>query len=124
MFKITVDLDGTICHTKKENEKYEDVLPIDGAIESLKALKEKGYYIIICTARNMKTCNNNLGKVIKNQAEIVTTWLKKYDVPYDELLFGKSHCDFFIDDKNIEFKGDWEEIINRLKKEEEKVNND
>jgi len=51
----------------------------------------------------MVTYNNNLGKILAVQAPIVIDWLKKYNIPYDELLFGKPHADYFIDDKGITF---------------------
>lgn len=103
MKRFCFDLDGTICENKTENETYEDVLPKPGAVSYLKELREKGHYIIILTARNMATHNNNLGKIIAKQGPIVIEWLKKYDIPYDELLFGKPNADYFIDDKGISF---------------------
>jgi capsule biosynthesis phosphatase len=120
MFRICVDLDNTICHTRKENEKYEDVLPIEGAIETLRKLKEEGCYIIIFTARNMRTFEGNIGKINKYQMPIIQEWLKKYEVPHDEIILGKPHVNFFIDDKGIEFRGDWNEIEKRIKLEMKK----
>lgn len=103
MKRFCFDLDGTICENKKGEETYEDVLPKPGAVKYLKDLKENGHYIIILTARNMATHNNNVGKIIAKQGPIVIEWLKKYDIPYDELLFGKPNADYFIDDKGIAF---------------------
>ena len=105
--KICVDLDGTIAQNKKTGQEYQNVLPMDGASETLHNLKQKGFYIIIHTARNMGTHNNNLGKVIAAQASLVTQWLEKYGIPYDELIFGKPNVDYFIDDKGFSFKN-WE----------------
>jgi len=102
-YRICFDLDNTICENKKPGEEYQDVLPKPGAVEYLKELKSNGHYIIIYTARNMVTHNNNLGKILAIQAPIVIDWLKKYDIPYDELLFGKPHADYFVDDKGITF---------------------
>jgi capsule biosynthesis phosphatase len=107
--RVTVDLDGTICETKGPNQTYAEVSPLPGAIESLKDFKSRGYYIIIHTARNMATYNNNLGAIIKNQAGIVTDWLKKYEIPYDELLFGKPNVDVVIDDKALRYRS-WEQV--------------
>jgi len=104
--RICLDLDGTIAKNKIGDQDYEDVEPMENAVEVLNELKGEGFYIIIHTARNMGTCNNNLGKVIARQAKIVTDWLSKYKIPYDELLFGKPNVDYFIDDKGIGFK-DW-----------------
>jgi len=104
MKRFCFDLDGTICENKKPGQTYADVEPIPGAVEYMKELRKNGHYIIVLTARNMVTHSNNLGKIIANQAPIVIDWLKKYDIPYDELLFGKPHADYFIDDKGISFK--------------------
>jgi capsule biosynthesis phosphatase len=101
--KLSIDFDGTICENKKPGEGYEDVKPKPGAIEALKELKAQGFDIVIHTARNMATCNNNVAKATARQAPIIYEWCKKYDCPYDELLFGKPHVDFIIDDKAIEF---------------------
>jgi len=109
MKKICIDLDGVICKLKQEGEQYADLLPVEGAPESLKALKENGHYIIINTARHMKTCQGNLGMV---QAKISLTtleWLKKYEIPYDEIYFGKPHADIYIDDNAYRFTS-WELI--------------
>ena len=102
-YRICFDLDNTLCENKKDGEKYEDVLPKPGAIQYLNELRNNGHYIVIFTARNMLTHNNNLGKIIANQAPIVIDWLKKYNIPYDELLFGKPLADYYIDDKAIRF---------------------
>ena len=117
--RICIDLDGTICYTKKEGEKYEDVLPLPGAIESLKQLKKDGWYIIIATARNMRTYNHNIGQVAAFQTKIVVDWLTKWEIPFDE-LWTKPHVSLFIDDKNVKFEN-WEQInrdIESFKKEE------
>jgi capsule biosynthesis phosphatase len=108
-FKFCFDLDGTICYTKTVDETYEEVKPIPGAIETLQYLHSQGHYIIILTARNMVTHNNNMGKIIANQCPIVMEWLKKHNIPYDELHFGKPVADFYVDDKGIKFEN-WNDI--------------
>ena len=108
-YKFCFDLDGTICYTRKQHESYLDVQPIPGAINTIQRLKKEGHYIIIMTARNMATHRNNLGKIIANQAPIVFEWLKKYEIPYDEIHFGKPLADFYIDDKAIRLEN-WESL--------------
>jgi capsule biosynthesis phosphatase len=115
--KICVDLDGTICENLRSGITYKDVKPLPGAVETLEELKQRGYYIVISTARNMRTCNNNLGRVIARQGKIVFEWLEKYGIPYDEVLFGKPHVDYFIDDKGIKFTN-WKDIKEQLLKAE------
>ncbi len=102
--RVCLDLDGTICYNKQINQKYEDVLPIEGAVEKIRQWKKDGHEIIIYTARNMATCNNSLGKIIKNQSSIITDWLNYYGIPFDELWFGKPLADIYIDDKALKFE--------------------
>ena len=87
--KIVLDLDGTICSLRKEWQDYVDVVPNFQAVEKIQKLKEQGYYIIIQTARHMETCSGNIGKVNAKIAKKTLDWLEKYNIPYDEIFFGK-----------------------------------
>jgi capsule biosynthesis phosphatase len=107
--RISIDLDGVICQLKKEGETYENLLPVNGAPQSLKALKDAGHYIIINTARHMKTCQGNLGLVTARISLVTLNWLEKYEIPYDEIYFGKPHADVYIDDNAYRFTS-WDEI--------------
>lgn len=101
--RICIDLDGVICELRKNNEKYEDLKPIPGAIEKIKELKRNGHYIIIYTARRMKTHTSNVGKIIADIGLITLEWLKKYNIEYDEIYFGKPWADVYIDDNAYRF---------------------
>ena len=105
--RICIDIDGTICNTRSGGESYADVTQIKDAAETIRALKQEGHYIILYTARHMKTCNHNTGRVIATQGKILLEWLEKHQIPYDELLFGKPLADIYIDDKAHKFLGDW-----------------
>jgi len=109
MMRICIDLDGVICTLKMQNESYADVLPVDGVIEKINGLKESGHYIIINTARHMKTCNGNVSLVMAKVAQITLEWLDRYQVQYDEILFGKPWADIYIDDNALRFNS-WAEI--------------
>ena len=127
--KITLifDLDGTICPIKKENEKYEDIVPNAKMIEKMKEYKKMGARIIINTSRNMRTYNGNLGLIIANTAKVLLAWLDKWDIPYDEILYGKpwaGHRGIYIDDRAVrpdEFeKYTYEELEEICKKSSQK----
>jgi len=107
--RICVDLDGVICELKQSCQSYEDVVPIEGAIEKLCQLRDNGHYIIIHTARHMKTCDGNVAKVLARKGKSTLDWLGKYGVPYDEILFGKPWADIYIDDNALRFIS-WDEI--------------
>jgi capsule biosynthesis phosphatase len=99
--RIAIDIDGTICHLKEKEQKYDDVIPLKGAVEKITSLKNSGHYIILLTARHMKTCNGNIGLVIARQGKTLLSWLERYKIPYDEIWFGKPHADIYIDDNGF-----------------------
>ena len=101
--RIVFDLDGVICELKKPSENYSDVSPKQDVIEKMKNFKKDGHYLIIQTARHMRTCEGNVSQVIEKIGKITEDWLKKWQVPYDELIFGKPYADLYIDDLGIEF---------------------
>ncbi len=107
--RICIDLDGVICQLKKTEETYNDLFPVDGAIEKIKSLKKEGHYIIIYTARRMKTHSANTAKVIADIGKTTLDWLAKYEIPYDEIMFGKPWADIYIDDNAFRFTS-WDEI--------------
>jgi len=113
--RICIDMDGTICETKKLNEDYRNVKPKPGAIEALKKLKTDGHIIIIHSSRNMEAETNNVAKIIAVQAPIFKEWFDKYEIEFDELLLGKPLADLYIDDKALKYNNDWTEIINKIK---------
>lgn len=120
--RICIDLDGVICRLRKENETYDTLLPVDGSIEKIKSLKKEGHYIIIYTARRMKTHQANTAKVIADIGKVTLDWLAKYEIPYDEIMFGKPWADIYIDDNAFRFTS-WNEISqdgNSLPKSHEK----
>ena len=108
--RICLDLDGVICNLRKENETYENLSPVEGAIAKIKSLKSEGHYIIIYTARRMKTHNANVAKVIADIGKTTLDWLERYNIPYDEIIFGKPWADIYIDDNAMRFHN-WNDIM-------------
>lgn len=107
--RIAIDLDGTICEIRVDTKTYEEVLPLPGAVERLKEFRQAGHYIIILTARHMKTCGSNPGLVMAKIAKVTLDWLEKHQIPYDEIFFGKPNADVYIDDRAMRFSH-WEEL--------------
>lgn len=96
--RICFDLDNTLVTHPVKSKDYTSVLPIKQNINYLKYLKSLGHTIIIYTARRMKTHSGNIGAVTADIASITIDTLKKYEIPFDELYFGKPYADFYIDD--------------------------
>lgn len=107
--RIVVDLDGTVCEIRKPDQKYEDVEPKMEAVKALQELKSKGHTIILYTARHMKTCDANVGKVMARIGNLTIAWLHKHNVPFDEIYFGKPWGDLYIDDQAL--RPDWKKIL-------------
>lgn len=112
--RICFDLDGVISELKQGDQSYADLKPIDGAIEKIQALKDDGHYIIIHTARRMRTHKGNLPGVIADIGKITLDWLAKYEIPYDEILFGKPWAHVYIDDNGFRFEN-WDQISDDAK---------
>ncbi len=127
MKKLIVDLDGTLTLSNTSN--YKEVLPNLKLIQELHHYKEKGFTIVICTARNMRTYEANVGKINIHTLPVIIEWLEKHNVPHDEIIVGKPWCGsegFYIDDRAIrpsEFTTlSFEEITQLLDKENHAVN--
>lgn len=107
--RVVIDLDGTICYLKQKHESYSEVLVKPGAVEFIDRLRGEGHYVIIQTARNMATCESNLGRVMKNVGKETLDWLQKHNIFYDEIYFGKPNANLYIDDRALRFE-DWESM--------------
>lgn len=120
--KIVIDLDDTI--SKTVDGKYTESTPIVSVVEKLREYKEKDYEIIIYSSRNMRTYEGNIGKINLHTLPIVLDFLKKYDIPHDQVIMGKPWCGkggFYIDDKSIrpsEFVKYTEDEIKKILSEE------
>lgn len=108
--RICIDVDGTICRLRGDGESYSDVLPLPGAVEKLQEMRASGHTIILHTARHMSTCAGNEGLVLARQGKVLFDWLERFDVPFDEIYFGKPQADLYIDDNALRFEGDWSSI--------------
>ena len=98
------DIDGTLCPIKGKDERYEDVVPYPEMIEKIRDYKAQGAKIILYTSRNMNTYNGNIGLINANTAGVILEWLKKWDIPYDEIIYGKpwpGHNGFYVDDRTV-----------------------
>ena len=96
--RFCFDLDNTLVSYPSVHGDYTSVQPKNENIQLLRELYQAGHYIIIQTARRMKTHKGNVGNVIADIGYITLETLKKFDIPYDELLFGKPYADIYVDD--------------------------
>jgi histidinol phosphatase-like enzyme len=92
-----IDLDNTLCDTKKNeygNWDYMNAKPFTKRIDKINKLFDDGNYIIIETARG---CVSK-----KNWYEQTFNQLVSFGLKFHELRTGiKFNADYFIDDKGI-----------------------
>ena len=105
------DLDNVICKTYENF--YSKSLPIKKNIDVINLLYEQGHIIKIFTARYMGRSNENVKIAEKKALKITLKQLKNWQVKYNKLIFGKPSFDVYIDDKNINFKDNWANLIKK-----------
>ena len=98
------DIDGTICPNKKKEEHYEDLVPYKEIVEKIREYREKGAKITLYTSRNMNSYQGNIGLINARTAKVLLQWLEKWEIPYDEIIYGKpwpGHQGFYVDDRTV-----------------------
>lgn len=103
-YTFIMDVDGTLCPIKQPEERYEDLVPYAGMVERLRRYRAEGARIVLFSSRNMNSYQGNLGLINKHTAAVMRDWLEKWDIPYDEILFGKpwpGRKGFYVDDRTV-----------------------
>jgi len=95
---LAVDFDGTIA-TSSGHPDYIIQDPIIENIEKLKRCSEKGYKIVIHTARHWE------------DYKAIEEWLDNHQVPYKAIVCGKLLAHRYIDDKAIPADAQWEDYL-------------
>ena len=122
-YSFVFDIDGTLCPIKKKEEQYEALVPYPEMLNKLRYYHDHGAKIVLYTSRNMNSYNGNLGLINKYTAETLHDWLKKWEIPYDEIVFGKiwpGHKGFYVDDRTVrpdEFLNHTIDELNQICKE-------
>lgn len=85
------DLDGTLCD--QQGVDYTRASPFAERIRFVNSLFDGGHRVVIFTARGSKS-----GRDWSRETE---EQLQGWGLRYHELILGKPHADFYIDDKAI-----------------------
>jgi len=92
------DIDGTLCDQQEDD--YSRAEPHRHRIDRVNSLFEQGHRIVLFTARGSKSGID--------WSESTRIQLEKWGLRYHELILGKPHADFYIDDKAIHSEDfDW-----------------
>jgi uncharacterized HAD superfamily protein len=86
--------DWDFVHASENLIKDKPNLPM---IELAKNYKEDGFEVIILTGRPEST------------RKTTKEWLQKYNIPYDEIYFGKPSADYYVDDKGYRLEN-WDDL--------------
>ena len=111
---VCVDFDGTLFPYRP---LYELNPPINGAVEAVRWMKSQGYKIVIFTSRCSTTWCEQSGESLAANLVWVIDRLIENGIPYDDITAEKVPAEFYIDDRAIEFRGDWNEVLERMKSE-------
>ncbi|HUS51794.1 MAG TPA: hypothetical protein VMZ91_16620, partial [Candidatus Paceibacterota bacterium] len=89
--------------------------PTPGVKEALQELKDQGYDIVIQSARTSDVMSKNpIDKEMQKRRMV--EYLDEHEIPYDFVSKGdKPPAQFYIDDRGVEFNGDWAEVLKRIK---------
>lgn len=101
--RIIVDIDDTLTIHNSSDDYATKKARID-LIDKLREYKNKGYEILLYSARNMKTYEGDLSKINKYTLPVLLDWLKFNNIEFDGIIMGKPWCGnmgFYIDDKAI-----------------------
>lgn len=120
---FVLDIDGTLCPIKKPDQAYEDLVPNEEVLNKIREYRRAGARILLHTARNMASYNGNLGMINAVTAKTLLAWLEKWDIPFDEIHYGKpwpGPNGYYIDDRTLrprEFlegtEQDWQKLCDR-----------
>lgn len=98
---IGVDFDKTLAHSSGFPD-FEIKEPLEGAIEAMEELHRRGWKITIFTARPW------------SDYQKVEDWCIEHKLPTRRIICGKPLFKYLIDDRNIEFNGDWTSVLNKV----------
>lgn len=99
---ICIDFDETIA-TNSGHPDYFLREPVKGAKQALERLAQEGWKTIIYTARAWV------------DYQTIEAWLAHYNIPFRRIICGKPLARWIIDDRNIEFDGNWDKVFDKLK---------
>lgn len=113
---VLVDFDQTL---REWGGLFEFKPPYAGASEFLHQMKNEGYRLILFTSRLSSVWHASEGRDpargILEQVEFLKEYCERYDLPFEAVTAEKVPSIAIIDDKAVEFRGDWVKARRRFK---------
>ena len=100
---IVMDIDDTISFAKTYADPgiYAEAEPNTELIATMQRLSKEGYKFILHTSRGWISCDEDPERAKKKYLKQIETWMQKYEVPYERIIFGKPFGIIYVDDKSI-----------------------
>ena len=92
MKRLVFDLDGTLTHDDPD-VGYPERAPNAAVVEKLRAYREQGFTIVICSARNMRTYAGDLGKINAHTLPVIVDEVGEPDEDGDVAATARSQAD-------------------------------
>ncbi|MDT7014793.1 HAD family hydrolase [Levilactobacillus namurensis] len=99
--RLLIEITKTLCGLP-DSQGYLDGAPQPAVVTRLRQYQAAGYQVVLFTSRQMQTSDGNLERLNRYTARNTMKWLRRHQVPYDRLLFGKPWAgqgDYDIDDR-------------------------
>lgn len=96
---IVCDVDDTILFTT--NRDYDNSVPNEPVCNKLREANEKGWKIILYTARGMGRSGGNIDLVANEVFGEIERFCWKFNIPFNEIQVGKPWARLYVDDKAI-----------------------
>lgn len=113
---IVFDIDETILTTKDRD--FINSEPIKPVVKKMEILKQHGWKIVLHTARGMGRSEGAIEDVYTEVEKEIKHSLEKHQIPYDELILGKTWAALYVDDKAMTpeiFVESFDDIIGGVK---------
>ncbi len=113
--RIIIDFDGTIC-----GFKFPDCGPPEPGVEkALLELSAMGFEIAIHSCRTSSCWKGQEGLPNRmGHYYTVIEFMLRHDLYYDTIIMDtnmdKPFADFYIDDRGVGYKGNWNEVVREI----------
>lgn len=105
---ILIDFDGTVAPF---GYLFDFPEPYPGVAKFTQDLKSKGYRIGIFTSRLSKTWLDSANQIYNDHINYIGEYCLRYGIHFDFMTAEKVPSEAYIDDKAIQFRGDWAEMF-------------